>query len=205
MVSVFMDFIINLFWIRLNPFTNGNGRVGRALWPLQMVASGIMPLYLSGYIEKEKVAYYKALEEAQKKLNYTPIIEFLCEAIISSSIELKINKDKILSLPTEWRKRGKFKKDSTADKALEFIRKSPIFTANDLKKETGCSGPAASRAVNEMVEKKIIRERTGNKRNRVFAAEEIIWLLGREHGSDADLALDKAMRLLSSKETEENS
>ena len=35
----------------VHPFTDGNGRTGRSLWALQMVTSGNMPLYLSGYVE----------------------------------------------------------------------------------------------------------------------------------------------------------
>ena len=59
----------------VHPFTDGNGRTGRALWPLQMVCAGNMPLYISGYVEVKKSEYNKALEQAQKKLNYIPLIK----------------------------------------------------------------------------------------------------------------------------------
>lgn len=35
----------------VHPFSDGNGRIGRILWPFQIMASGHLPLYLSGYIE----------------------------------------------------------------------------------------------------------------------------------------------------------
>jgi len=38
----------------VHPFPDGNGRVGRALWPLQMACSDKMPLYLSGFVEAYK-------------------------------------------------------------------------------------------------------------------------------------------------------
>lgn len=180
----------------VHPFTDGNGRVGRALWPLQMISSDIMPLYLSGYVEKEKLAYGKALELAQKKLNYHEIVEFICEAIISSEYEMKITKNKLLSLPALWRERGEFRQKSSADHALPIILKSPIFNLASLQNELQCSHQAAAHAIHQLEEKNIIKERTGNKRNRLFAAEEVIYLLARSHGSDADLALDKAMRTL---------
>ena len=50
----------------VHPFTDGNGRAGRALWPLQMVCAGNMPLYLSGYVELYKDDYGLALAAAQK-------------------------------------------------------------------------------------------------------------------------------------------
>lgn len=182
----------------VHPFPDGNGRVGRAIWPLQMIASGSMPLYLSGFVEKEKKDYYEALQFAQKKLDYSKMIDFISSAIISSSHEMKVTKDKILSLPGLWQIRGNFRKNSTAEKSLSLILKMPIFTTNGLRELIGCSAPAAAKAVDDMVKKKIIKERTGHKRNRIFAAEEVILLLARDHGSDVEIALEKAMRVLSS-------
>lgn len=180
----------------VHPFPDGNGRVGRAIWPLQMIAAGSTPLYLSGYVEREKRDYYEALQAAQKKLNYEKLINFISEAIIFSSLEMRATKEKILNLPTVWQKRGQFRKNSAAEKALFIILKMPIFTTNDLKKAIGCSGPAAAKAVDDLVKKHVIRERTGHKRNRIFSTDEVIALLSREHGSDPDLALERAMQKL---------
>lgn len=35
----------------VHPFNDGNGRIGRILWALQMIAEGKLPLYLSSYVE----------------------------------------------------------------------------------------------------------------------------------------------------------
>jgi Fic family protein len=180
----------------VHPFSDGNGRVGRALWPLQMIASDVMPLYISGFVEKEKQNYYEALQLAQKKLDYSKMIDFIASAIISSSEELQNTKGKLLALPDQWLKRGNFRKNSAAFNAIQLMLKMPIFTMENLRSELGCSHQAAALAVKQLIEAKIIRERTGNKRNRLFAAEEVIILLSREHGSDADLALDKAQRMM---------
>ncbi|MGK5087143.1 Fic family protein [Bdellovibrionota bacterium FG-2] len=59
----------------IHPFPDGNGRVGRMLLALQMACSGKLPIYLSGYIEAEKREYVRALQQAQKKLNYGPIVD----------------------------------------------------------------------------------------------------------------------------------
>jgi Fic family protein len=180
----------------VHPFTDGNGRVGRALWPLQMIASDFMPLYLSGFVEKEKNAYSEALQLAQKKLDYSKIIDFISSAIISSAEEMKVTKARLVSLPKVWRNRGNFRKNSSAYKSLDLILKMPIFTMENLSIELECSHQAASVAVKQLVDAKIINERTGKKRNRLFAAEEVIVLLSRDHGSDVDLALEKARKLM---------
>jgi Fic family protein len=183
----------------VHPFTDGNGRVGRALWPLQMIASGYMPLYLSGYVEKEKHSYSEALQAAQKKLDYSKIIDFISSAIVSCSIEMKLTKDKLISLPILWQTRGNFRKNSAAYNALSVILKMPIFTVENLRYELNCSSQAAAIAVKLLVDAKIINERTGNKRNRLFAAEEVIILLSRDHGNDIDVAMEKAFQILKNK------
>ncbi len=183
----------------VHPFTDGNGRVGRALWPLQMIASDYMPLYLSGYVEKENHAYSEALQLAQKKLDYSKIIDFISDAIVSSSIEMKVTKEKLISLSSIWQERGKFRKNSSALNSLSVILKMPIFTMEHLRSELNCSSQAAAVAVKKLIEAQIIRERTGNKRNRLFAAEEVIFILSRDHGSDIEIAMEQASRLLMQK------
>lgn len=180
----------------IHPFTDGNGRVGRALWPLQMVASGHMPLYLSGYVESAKYEYGKALESAQKKLKYAPIIEFICKAILESSIEVKKSKEAILNLENEWLQRGKFKSNSTAMRSLQLLLKYPIITSKLIQHHLKISGPASTNAINRLIESKIIRLRQFENRSPVYAAEEVIHILSRPFGGDIDLALVKARLIL---------
>jgi Fic family protein len=180
----------------VHPFTDGNGRTGRALWPLQMVTSGNMPLYLSGYVEIKKEYYNSALEDAQKKLNYIPLIEFICHAILESSLEVKKSKVAIESLEAQWLERGKFKDKSAAKRALKILLQYPIISSSMLKEKLQISGPASTNAINQLVERKIIRHREFENRKPIYAAEELIHILSRPFGSDIDLALEKAQELM---------
>ena len=181
----------------VHPFQDGNGRVGRMLWPFQMVLAGIAPLYLSGFVEAHKTEYGNSLEVAQKKLDYNPIIEFICEAISESHDEAEKTKAVLLQLPTKWQEQATFRRGSTADRALPLLIKCPVLTVNELKNELNISFPAANNALKSMTKAKIIRERTGDSRNRVFAAEEVLELIGRPFGENADSALKRARNLLS--------
>jgi Fic family protein len=182
----------------IHPFTDGNGRTGRSLWPLQMSAAGFMPLYLSGYVEEKKVKYIKALEEAQKKLNYIPIVEFICKAIIESSLELEESKKSINILKAEWISRGQFKSNSAARNSIEILFSSPIINTTILKNRLNISMPASTNAINQLVKAKIIKKRGYENKSAVYAAEEIIALLSRPFGSDIEFALAKARKLLES-------
>ena len=180
----------------IHPFSDGNGRTGRALWSVQMVCAGNMPLYLSGYIESKKDQYAAALAESQKRLNYNSIIELLCNAIIESDLEAKKTKEAIELLESKWHERGKFKDHSTAKKTLRLLLSRPIITNSCLQKKLGVSKTASNDAIKALVQKKIINYRKSERRQKVYAAEELIQILSRPFGSEIEIALEKAELLL---------
>ena len=181
----------------IHPFSDGNGRIGRILWPLQMAAAGRLPLYLSGYVEKSRDAYRQALESAQKQLQYGPITSFVARAVIASDEEERTSKAVIASLPALWQSRSAFRKGSSAARAFDVLMRMPIVTARTLAAELGVSFQAASTALSALEEAHIVRERTGHGRNRIFAAEEVIAIFARPFGEDPEIALEGARRNLS--------
>jgi Fic family protein len=168
----------------VHPFPDGNGRVGRMLWPLQMILAGLAPLYLSGYVEVAKKDYGLALQSAQKQLRYGPIIEFICQAIESSFQEAEATRKSLLELPAIWRGRAKFRSGSAAERAIELLISSPILSAGELAKLLDVPFESASKALATLASRGVVKERTGYLRNRIFAAEEVIAILSRPFGSD---------------------
>jgi len=188
--------IVHAHFEGIHPFSDGNGRVGRMLLTLQMACGGKLPIYLSAFIEEERSEYYGALQNAQKKLNYAPIVEFFSEAVIASNREAQRTRTHIESLPSHWQTFGGFRKASTAARALPWLTAHPIFTAKQLQEKYSVSPQAANVAVDLLRKKGIIRERTGFERNRVFAAEEVISLLTRRFGADPAEAMAGARKLI---------
>jgi Fic family protein len=182
----------------VHPFPDGNGRVGRMLWPLQMMLAGHSPLYLSGYVEAAKKDYGLALQAAQKQLQYGPIIEFLCQAIETSFEEAELTRRSLSDLPMVWRSRAKFRAGSAADRAIETLISSPILSARELAKLLKIPFESASKALAALAARGVVRERTGYLRNRIFAAEEVIAILARPFGSGVADALALAERALKS-------
>ena len=72
----------------------------------------------------------------------------------------------------------------------------PIVTARILADQLDVSFQAASNALNVLESKRVVRERTGYGRNRIFATEEIIAVLARPFGEDPEIALEGARRSL---------
>lgn len=167
----------------IHPYSDGNGRVGRMLWPLQMIVSNYAPLYLSGYVEAQKREYYNALEQAQKKLDYLPLIEFICDAFHASHFNTEQTRKDLLDLPDLWAKKVRFRQGSAGRKTLNLLIKSPILSISDLSRELDLSFQAASNAIAKLVAAGVLTERTGYKKHRIFAAEEVIAILARKFGS----------------------
>jgi Fic family protein len=180
----------------VHPFSDGNGRVGRMLWALQMVAAGRLPLYLSSYVETERTEYGEALQEAQKRLSYRRIIDLICRAIIASTEEETVTLQTLQSLPELWQERGRFRSESAAARALELLLRMPVLTVRLLADELGIWLPAAIAGIKRLEESGVVRDRSGRGRRRIYAAEEVINLLSRPFGAEIDVALEGARSLL---------
>lgn len=180
----------------VHPFSDGNGRLGRMLWAVQIAAAGILPVYLSGYVEANKDEYGAALAEAQKQLAYRRVIEFVCTAIVASNDEEAVTRRVLEELPATWRKRGAFRRGSAAYRALDLLVRTPVITVKRLAGELNVSGQAANEAVRRLEDAAVIRERTGRERGRLFGAVEVINVLGRSFGTDPEIALEGGRREL---------
>jgi Fic family protein len=180
----------------VHPFSDGNGRIGRMLWALQMVAAGRLPLYLSSYVEAERTEYGEALQEAQKQLKYRRIIEFVCRAIIASSEEEADTHQALQDLPAEWHRRGRFRRGSSAARSLDILLRMPLLTIKLLAAELDVSLQAASDGMNRLEKAGVVRDRSGHGRGRIYAAEEVISVLARPFGADIDVMLEGARNVL---------
>lgn len=85
----------------IHPFLDGNGRVGRLLITLYLISNNILTkpvLYLSDYLEKNRIKYYRYLTEARSDNNITQWIKFFLKGIIETSENTKYTFMKIIEL-----------------------------------------------------------------------------------------------------------
>ena len=189
MQAMYQSFIVRMavahaHFEAVHPFRDGNGRVGRLLLPLMMAAEGMMPIYLSPYIEAHKTAYYESLKAAQQRLEWHEAVGFMADAIVGTTDELLKTRDALSALSDLWRKRRKFRQGSASLRALDVLPHYPVLTVKRLASLLSITVPAASQAVEQLVENKILNERTGYARNRVFAAPDALSIINRPFGED---------------------
>lgn len=168
----------------VHPFRDGNGRVGRLLLPLMMAAEQHVPLYLSPYIEAYKEKYYRSLTDAQQRLEWQSVISFMADAVTGTVDELMKTRAALSELSDRWKGRRKFRKASAAARALDELPHYPVITAKRLGELLGISAPQAHQAIAQLEEAKILKERTGYARNRIFAADEALSIVNRPFGEE---------------------
>lgn len=168
----------------VHPFADGNGRVGRLLLPLLMAAQGHVPLYLAPYIEAHRTAYYDALKAAQQRHIWHVIIGFVAEAITGSVAELLATRRALRDLHAVWLARRRFRAGSAALRALDLLPHYPVITVGRLATLLDISLPQAALAVRQLTQAGILRERTGYRRNRLFAAAEALSIINRPFGEE---------------------
>lgn len=166
----------------VHPFRDGNGRVGRLLLPVMMAAEGHEPVYLSSFIEENKQRYYDGLKAAQQRLDYSPLVVFMANAIKESVYELKRLRSDLAELRDGWMRRDKWRAGSTAVRALDILHEYPVLTVGRLASLLDVSFQSASTAMKTLVDTGILLEKTGYARNRIFTAPEAVALLNRPFG-----------------------
>jgi len=171
----------------VHPFRDGNGRVGRLLLPLMMAAEGQVPLYLSPYIEANRADYHAALKAAQQRLDWNAVVGFVARTVTRTVDELMITRDALTQLRRAWRGRGKFRANSAASNALDVVPHYPVLTIGRLGQVLGVSFPAARTAIGHLMSLGILEERTGYRRNRIFACPEVLAIVNRPFGEAPDL------------------
>ncbi len=167
----------------IHPFLDGNGRIGRLLITLYLVKEGLLSkplLYLSNYFENPKDLYYDNLDRVRSKNDLFQWIKYflvgveqtasLAASSLSEIIRFKKNLENIM--------REKYgRRAVTGILLLQELLKSPYVKVEDVAKICDLSYKAANDLVKQMCEDNILKEMTGQSRNRIFVLESYITLL----------------------------
>jgi predicted transcriptional regulator len=67
---------------------------------------------------------------------------------------------------------------ATVLRVLRALHERPVLTLNEVSRRTGLSFPTVSKGMTGLVAFGVARELTGNRRNRVFAYDRYLAILG---------------------------
>jgi Fic family protein len=163
----------------IHPFLDGNGRVGRLLISLLLCQWNLMPsplLYLSAYFERMRNEYYQWLLTVSQRGDWEGWLTFLLTGIRDQSIETGMRIQTIQKLRERYRSQLASRRSAKRlMKAVDILIGHPMITVRELQRGLGLTDfKTAQRYVNVLVEAGILREVTGQKRNRLFRVDEVI-------------------------------
>lgn len=138
----------------IHPFYDGNGRTGRIINILYLVLKDLIDtpiLYLSKYIIRNKIEYYKLFQETRKTENYEDWIIYMLVGIEEMAEETinTINKirDEIVTMKHELRDKTKiYSKELLEALFFEFYTKIPY-----IQEQLGVSDKTAQKYLDSLV------------------------------------------------------
>lgn len=141
----------------IHAYKDGNGRLGRALIPIQMamLEEGKPILYLSELIELYKPSYQRNLMESRRG-NLVGFIKFFLQCVNDQCMSY-INKiNRIKRIYNEDMKKIESLRGNSVYKIMPVIMRQIVFTKKEVEKESGVSVNVVSNIINKLVEMEIL-------------------------------------------------
>ncbi len=163
----------------IHPFYDGNGRTGRIINILYLVLKDLIDtpiLYLSKYIIRNKLEYYRLFQETRKTGNFEEWIIYILVGIEEMAEETitTINKirDEIVSMKHELREKTKiYSKELLEALFFEFYTKIPY-----IQEQLGVSDKTAQKYLDNLVELGMLTsEKLG--RERIYKNERLFKII----------------------------
>ena len=168
----------------IHPFLDGNGRLGRLLITIMLVAQGLLReplLYLSLYFKKNRTSYYERLQAVRTEGDWEAWIEFFLSAVAETSEQAFEASRELHAL---------FEGDQARIEALgrgigsvlqvyQQFQNYPILSARSAKDHLPLSAPTIRKAIDKLVQLGVLVESTGKKRGRIFSYAAYLEVLAR--------------------------
>ncbi|MGE5828200.1 MAG: Fic family protein [Micromonosporaceae bacterium] len=167
----------------IHPFSDGNGRLGRLVITLQMMAGGVLSypvLNLSPWLEPRRSSYVDHLLTTTTTGDFGPWVHFFAEAVADQSRAASLTIRELL----EYRDSvvHTLKAQGATGMVLELANDLigyPRISVTRAAAIYGVSFPTANAAINRLVQHGFMRETTGGSYGRVFACDKVFELIAR--------------------------
>ena len=141
----------------IHAYIDGNGRLGRALIPIQLalLTEEEPILFLSEVIELYKPSYHKFLNESRKG-NMIGFIKFFLQCIIEQCNNFIAKINRIKQIYTNDMKKLENLKSNAVYRIMPAIMRQIVFTKKEIEEESGVSRNTVSTLIDKLVELNIL-------------------------------------------------
>ncbi|SNS94725.1 Fic family protein [Rhodococcoides kyotonense] len=165
----------------IHPFTDGNGRTGRALLHTMMRRADVVErvtVPLSAGLLTDTASYFSSLGEYRSG-NMEPIISRLNAATFTAVANGRTLVDDLAAARERFLDGLVARRDSVVWRLVDAIVAQPVIDNAFVRKAFGVSGMAAQRAIDRLVDAEILHQTSKGRRHRVWQADEILEALDR--------------------------
>ena len=158
----------------IHPFRDDNGRVGRLLITFLLCQQRILTrpvLYLSYFFKRYRQQYYDELQAVRDAGSWEKWLAFFLRGVVAVSEQATDTVQRILALRESHRRviNDNFGRAAgNGHRVLEHIFSHPVVSVDDVQELIGTTYQTANNLVARLVEYGILREFTGQARNRAF-------------------------------------
>ena len=161
----------------IHPFTDGNGRIGRALVNTVLRRRGVtstvvVPLASALVVRRE--AYFELLTRYREG-DPTPLVSAFATSSRLAAQESRVTAARMAAFPEIWREAvGRVRSDSATARLLDALPTMPVLSAEEAEDVVGVAPSALYRALDRLVEARVLRPLTHRKRNQVWGVADML-------------------------------
>ena len=167
----------------IHPFLDGNGRLGRLFIVLYLVHFGLLlkpALYLSDFFERHKGEYYDQLMAVRTTHKLEPWLRFFLLGIReTTALSIQVFKD-ILALKERIERKYMptfhVRRQANAQALMRSLYRAPVTNIKMVTDLIKAQTNTAAALIDDFVKLGILKEFTGQKRNRLFIFEDYVRL-----------------------------
>jgi Fic family protein len=165
----------------IHPFTDGNGRIGRALVNAvlrlrRVTTRTVVPI--AAVLLTDTDGYFATLT-AYRQGNVEAIISLFAHATFTAASEALHSAQSLAQLPDQWRGRVNTRRGSATAVLLDGLLDTPVLTEKIASARTGVAPGRVYEALGKLTSADVVTEITGQGRNRVWVAHEVLDELDR--------------------------
>lgn len=160
----------------IHPFTDGNGRIGRALISAVLRRRGVTRnavIPLASGILARRDDYFDALT-AYRGGDPADMIRLIVTATRIAALEARVSIDSISALTDDWRDDLDGRQGSAVANLIPAFYDHPVMGAAEVERLSGSGAVQTYKALDRLAAAGIIREITGRKRDRVWVATDLM-------------------------------
>ncbi|WP_194834741.1 Fic family protein [Nocardia sp. XZ_19_369] len=160
----------------IHPFTDGNGRIGRALISAVLRRRELthrVTVPLASAMLADTARYFAQLG-AYREGRVDTFVEYVAVGALHASEAAQESARALAALPARWRELARPRANSADETLLAALLDAPIFNADTAQRIAGTTDASTYRALGRLTEVGVLEVLSESKRNRVWAAVDVL-------------------------------